>query len=164
MMNDDKKIESEAELSPNVEDAATAAAELLENAQKGPANERRRFFRMASILPLKIWTQDNHGNRSDEEDTLSYDISATGISFICNHEIPTTCFVNVEVVELPFLDGFTVQASVVRCAPHTTKTGHTGYLIACDFRDQLTRAERTKLLRSVTVLQRVHNNKTMPAF
>lgn len=155
---------SEEKLHDSVNSTADAAAELFAQARSAVSNERRQFFRMPTILPLKIWTQDDHGNRTDVEETLSYDLSATGISFICEHEVTTKSFVNVEIVELPFLDGFTVDADVVRCVPHVTKNGSKVYLVACDFKSQLTRDERTRLLRSVTVLQRVRDNKKMPAF
>ena len=114
----------------------STAAELFAQARSAVSNERRQFFRMPTILPLKIWTQDDHGNRTDVEETLSYDLSATGISFICEHEVTTKSFVNVEIVELPFLDGFTVDADVVRCVPHVTKNGSKVYLVACDFKSQ----------------------------
>ena len=123
---------------------------------------RRRCFRLETILPLSIRVQGEHGEMTEPTGVLTTDLSVTGLSFISDTPIQPCSLLDVTIKDLPYMDELSIPADVVRCKEFTTDAGSKAYFIGADFKAYLNRHLRTELQRSVTVLQRMKEHKSMP--
>ena len=146
-------------------ESALRVDESVDSIHENPhPSNRRRCFRLATVLPLEIRVQDEHGEMTESREAISTDLSVTGLSFLSDYPIPPCSLLDVKISDLPFMDELIVPADVVRCEKITSENGNESYLVGADFRAYINRQLRTELQRSVTVLQRMKEHKAIPFF
>ena len=142
---------------------ALAVDEIMDlSADENDGANRRRCFRFETTLPLCIRVQDEHGEMTEPAGVLTTDLSVTGLSFISDTPIQPCSLLDVTIKDLPYMDELSIPADVVRCKEVATDSGKKAYIVGADFKAYLNRHLRTELQRSVTVLQRMKEHKSMP--
>lgn len=121
--------------------------------------QHRQYVRIPVNLPIHYITRNIYNGFNDPKDSTLVNISGNGLCFISDTEIMCPSTISIIIEDLPNMGKLPISADVVRCQEIVTPLDNTIYHVGVSFEDYLTRADRSRLLRALTVLQRSHLQK-----
>ena len=122
--------------------------------------QHRQYVRVPASLPIHYRTRNIYNGFNDPKDSTLVDISGNGLCFISDTEVLCPSTISIIISGLPKINAFPISADVVRCQPVEVPSG-TVYHVGVYFDDYISRADRSRLLRALTALQRKHIQKGM---
>lgn len=122
--------------------------------------QSRDFVRVPAILPMVVRFKNVYGGSREPRETTMVDISGNGICFISPEETEENSPVEIVIPELPGYGELRTTAVVCRCREKKV-LNHVVYHVGAMFTDHLVPAEKMKLERALTQLQREYLKRGM---
>lgn len=122
--------------------------------------QSRKFVRVPAILPMIVRFKNAYGGSREPQKTTMVDISGNGICFISPEEASENSPVEIVIPELPSYGELRTMAIVCRCQEKKV-LNHVVYQVGAMFTDHLSPANKMKLERALTQLQREYLKRGM---
>ncbi len=123
--------------------------------------QQREYVRVPALLPIRVRTKNIYGTFNDAQETTSLDISGSGLCFANEEPLTVPMTIGLIIEDLPGLETFPITADAVRCQTVVNDFGNTVYHVGVTFEPYLSRPLRTRLLHTITALQRAALSRGM---